>query len=141
MTPVVHPGGAGPYRAIGLRRNADRAAVGIADADRRIVVGRRGTWLEGFQDNALIAGACPHAAPWIDADELDAGRHAERHRRLVRERDLHEIAHDRGRQHAAGRAAAEMARLVIAEINADHEIGREADEPGVLLVAGGAGPA
>jgi len=32
-----------------------------------------------------------------------------------------------------------MARLVVAEIDADHEIGGEADEPGVLLVVGGAG--
>ena len=40
---------------------------------------------------------------------------------------------------AAGRAAPEMARLVVADVDADREVGREADEPGVLLVVGGAG--
>ena len=32
-----------------------------------------------------------------------------------------------------------MARLVVAEIDADREIGREADEPDILFVVGGAG--
>ena len=40
---------------------------------------------------------------------------------------------------AAGFLAAEAARLVEADIDADGEIGREADEPGVLAVVGGAG--
>ena len=40
---------------------------------------------------------------------------------------------------AAGRASAEMARLVVADIDADRDVGREADEPDVLLVVGGAG--
>ena len=54
-------------------------------------------------------------------------------------RDLEEVLDDRRRELAAGAAAAEVARLVVADIDADHHLGREADEPGILLVVGGAG--
>src|SRR4051812_22023328 len=40
---------------------------------------------------------------------------------------------------ATGRALAEVARLVVADIDADGDVRREADEPGVLFVVGGAG--
>src|SRR5690349_24408876 len=40
---------------------------------------------------------------------------------------------------AALRGAAKAPRLVIAEIETDHEIRRKADEPDVFLVRGGAG--
>ncbi len=43
------------------------------------------------------------------------------------------------REAAAGTAAAKRRRLVEAHVEAGHEVGREADEPGVLLVVGGAG--
>src|SRR5271169_161481 len=39
---------------------------------------------------------------------------------------------------AAGRTATEMARLVVAHIDADHDVRRVADEPGVLFVISGA---
>src|SRR5262249_23331166 len=120
---LVQAAGAGADRAIGLGRNSKRAPVWVAHADHCIVVGRRGARLEGFQDHPLIARSCAHAALGINADELDAGRHAERYSRFVGKRDLHEITHDRGRQHTAGSATAEVARLVVAEIDADHEIG------------------
>ena len=38
----------------------------------------------------------------------------------------------------AGRPASEVAWLVVANVAADHEIRRKADEPGILLVVGGA---
>src|SRR5260370_9426200 len=40
---------------------------------------------------------------------------------------------------ASGGVAAEVARLVVAHVDADGEVGREAEEPDVLLVVGGAG--
>src|SRR6476469_8346328 len=57
----------------------------------------------------------------------------------VGKRDLEKLLHDRRRHMAAGLAATERLRLVVADIDADHEVGREADEPGVLVVAGCAG--
>ena len=52
---------------------------------------------------------------------------------------LHELLEDRRREAAAGRALAQRLRLVEADIEADDEVRREADEPGVLLVVGRAG--
>jgi len=67
------------------------------------------------------------------------GGHAERHCGLVGQRRLEEILGDRRRQVAAGGVAAEMARLVVAHVNTDHEIGREAMNQASFLVIGGAG--
>src|SRR6185503_20114680 len=53
--------------------------------------------------------------------------------------ELHEILDDRSGGMAALRGPAEAARLAIAKIETDDEIGRKADEPDVLAVAGGAG--
>ena len=49
------------------------------------------------------------------------------------------LGRDRRRELAAGRMRAHRPRLVEADIDADCEIGRVADEPGVALVIGGAG--
>ena len=43
-----------------------------------VIVRRRGARLEGFEDRAALARAGAHAALGVDADQLDAGRHAER---------------------------------------------------------------
>src|SRR5207244_12974753 len=66
----------------------------------------------------------------LDANKLDAGGHLEGNRGLVGERELQEILGDRRGQMTAGHAAAEIARLVETDIDADHEVRREADEPG-----------
>src|SRR6185369_13577738 len=75
----------------------------------------------------------------VDADEADAGRDAEGGRRLVLERRRHEIAEDRPGVVGPFLALAEGARLVEADEDAGDEVGREAHEPVVLVVAGGAG--
>src|SRR5262249_20310359 len=86
---------------------------------------------------AARAGA--QAAVEVDADELNAGGRRERHTGLVGERGLEEVTDHRRRGMAAGRVAPERARLVVAEIDADREVGCEADEPSVLGLVGGAG--
>ena len=90
------------------------AARGCLGADDRVAVGRRGAGLERFEDDVRVARAGAHAALGVDADELDARRHAERNRRLVGERHLQEIAHDRRGEMAAGGEPPDMARLVVA---------------------------
>src|SRR3954469_15439726 len=104
-------------------------AVRIGHADDRVVVRWRGARLEGFQ-KAATARTGAHAALGVDADELDAGGHLEGNRGLVGEGELQEILGDRRGQMTTGHAAAEIARLVEADIDSDHEVRREADEPG-----------
>ena len=101
----VQPAGAGAHDgAVGVRRSpASRSAVGIGNADDRVIVRRRGARLEGFQDGpAAFAGPARMPVLEIDPDQLDAGRHPERNRRLVGERKLQEIAGDRRGEMAAG---------------------------------------
>src|SRR5258708_30100970 len=128
---------AAAYGAIRLR--ADANGLGAAHGGDCVVFGRSGSGLEGFQYDARGSGPGALTGLDVDADELDAGRHAERHCRLVGQRRLEEILGDRRREVAAGSVAAEMARLVVAHVNTDYEVGREADEPGILFVGGGAG--
>src|SRR5260221_13531863 len=64
--------------AVGIGRHRQRSAIGIGDADHRIIIRWRGAWLEGLEDRAArIARPGAHAGLGIDADQLDAGRHAE----------------------------------------------------------------
>ena len=86
-------GGARQYRPPVPDRTARSASGDYAHLaasrlrpDDRIIVGRRGAGLEGFEDDARHRRAGAHAGLRIDADELDAGRHAERNGRLVGER-------------------------------------------------------
>src|SRR5437588_12236721 len=65
-------GAARPHRALGLGRDAERSPIIIAHADHGVVVGRRGTRLECFENHPLVAGSGAHAGLGIDADELDA---------------------------------------------------------------------
>src|SRR6185437_11591413 len=112
----------------------------IRHADHGIIVGRRGARFEGLEDSlAGIARTSAHAGLGIDANQLDAGGNTERSGRLVGERDFHEIARDRRSQMPASRGAPEIARLVVTYIDSDDEVRRKSDEPGVLLVVGGAG--
>src|SRR5690606_34918526 len=94
-------------------------ALFIRLANHGIAVGRLRAGLEGFEDHALVARLGAEARLGIDADQLDAGRHAERLRRLIGERGLEKIADDRSRVLAAGDTAAERARPIVTEIDAD----------------------
>src|SRR5689334_375454 len=59
---------------------AAAAAVCVGNADNRIVVRWRGTRLEGLEDGTrALARGRTHAAARVDADQLDACRHTERH--------------------------------------------------------------
>src|SRR3974390_1179199 len=140
---LIQPAGSRAHCAVGVRTDAEEPGlmplIAIAIANYRIVVGRRGAGFEGFQNNPLATRPGALSGPKVDADQLDARRHAEGHRRFFGERDLHKILHDRRRQVGAGRAAREVTRLVVAHIDADHDVGRKPDEPGVPLVVGGAG--
>src|SRR5208282_4308191 len=98
-----------------------------------------GAGLEGFEDHVGVARGGAHAGFGVDADELDAGRHAERDRRLVGERDFEEIADHRRREVTTGRQPRDVARLVVTHVDATDDVGREADEPDILLFVGGAG--
>src|SRR5258708_1429418 len=122
-----------------IRLWADANGLGAAHGGDCVVFGRSGSGLEGFQDDAGGSGPSALAGLGVDADQRDAGGPADRHCRLVGQRRLEEILGDRRREVAAGSVAAEMARLVVAHVNTDYEVGREADEPGILFVVGGAG--
>src|SRR5213080_1432381 len=88
----------------------EQAAIRIGNADDRIIIRRRGTRLEGFQNGpAALARAGPHAAHLIDPDQLDPGRDLERDSRLVDERKLQEVAGDWRGKMAACRTLAEIA--------------------------------
>src|SRR5260370_23598761 len=132
---LMGPASAGTEQAairIGWRQ---RAAVGIGNADHRVIIRRRGTRLEGFQDGpAALARTGPHAAHLIDADQLDPGRHLERDSRLVDERKLQKIPGDRRGKMTACRTLAEISRLVVAHIDARDTVPAEADGPGALLI-------
>src|SRR5690349_5659835 len=65
-------------------------AVRVGHTDDRVVIRRRGTRLEGFQQ-AATARTGAHAALGVDADELDAGGHLERYSGLVGEREFQKI--------------------------------------------------
>src|SRR5205807_4080485 len=108
-------------------------------ADDDAVVFRFGPRLEGFIDDAAIAGAREPSGRGIDAHEADAGRDAEGRCRLVLERGGHEIAEDRRRVVRALLTLAKAVRIVEPDIDAGDEIGREAHEPVVLIVVRGAG--
>ena len=95
--------------------------------------------LKASRMTRLVARLGALAGRQIDAHQADAGRHAERHIGLVLQRLHHEVAEDRRDDGPARRLVAERARLVVADIEADGEIGREADEPGVVAIVGGAG--
>src|SRR6185312_14959587 len=110
----IEPAGSRADGAIGLRRDqAGRTALGLAVADDGIAIGWRRARLEGLENDTAAARPGAQTGLQVDADELEARRHPERHARLVGQRHLQEVAHDRRREMATGRPAGEMARLVI----------------------------
>src|SRR3979490_3019397 len=118
---LIKPAGAWTEQTAIVRRL--RTAVGVGNADHGVIIRRRGTRLEGFEDGpAAIARTGPHSGRLIDADQLDSGRYLERDRRLVGERKLQEVPGDRRGQMSAGRTLAEIARLVIAHVDADDDV-------------------
>src|SRR5215212_7848069 len=108
---------AGTYADGPLRRSRRRSrrVLGLRRLLRlRRHVFRRGlAGLEGFEDRAAALPACAGAGGGIDADQLDAGGHAKRRRRLVLERQLHEVAEHRRSILAGRRRVAEGLRLVV----------------------------
>ncbi len=128
-----HPPG---RRVVGGRRGGGGGAAGRG----HVGVRRGGARLERFEDRAgPFARAGAGAGGEVDADQLDARRHAERRRRLVLQRLLQEVQGDGAREAAAGRPVAQRARLVVADVDAHREVGGEAHEPRILRVVGGAG--
>ncbi len=98
-----------PARAVGSTRSLSAGTAphgccccwppSIVVADDRI--GCRAATVPGLKASSrppARTGRDAHAGLRIDADQLDAGRHAERHRRLVGERHLEEVPDDRRRR-------------------------------------------
>src|SRR5262249_13440154 len=136
----VQPARPGAEHAVGIGRNAERALVALlGNSNDRVIVRRRGAGLEGLEDLPALSAARAHAGARVEPRQLEAGGRAERHGRLVGERGLEEVLDDRRGELTAGRATAEMPRLVEADIAAHREVRRVTDEPGVFLVVGGAG--
>src|SRR6187455_984702 len=120
-SPLVQPAAAD--RTVGFRRNTEerrspaRFATLPVVSDDRIVVGRRRARLEGFENATRGARRDACATLGVDADKLEAGRHAEWHARLVGKRELQEVLHDRRRGVTTRCAARDVARLVVTEID------------------------
>ena len=111
-----------------------RLCVVGCDRAQRILRG-----LERLHDGLGIARARRQTGLQVHADELDAGRSAERNWRLVSKSDLEKFADDRRGDIAARLAMTHGRGIVETHIDADHKVRREADEPAVLLVIGGSG--
>src|SRR5438477_9096699 len=106
---LVKPAGPRAHDVAAIWRNHQRTPVSIGYADNRVIVRRRSTRLEGFQNGpASISRPRAHAALGIDADQLDSCGDPERDRRLVRERELEEVAGDRRRQMTTGGPLAQI---------------------------------
>src|SRR5690606_30531004 len=110
-------------------------AVGRADTVR----GRLGARLERLDDDVAVARLRRQSRLLVDADEPDALRDSERRGGLVFERRRHEVAEDRRRRAGTLLDLAEGPRLIEPDPHAGYEIRREADEPGIEAVVGGAG--
>ncbi len=93
---------------------------------------------EGLENRVggVVAGEL--AGGRIDARVRDAFGNRELANRLVEVRLAHEIDPDRKRGAAAGLALAEIAAHVETEPRAGGDVGREADEPAVAVIVGGA---
>src|SRR5207248_5930685 len=138
---LVKPAGSGTHDIAGIGRDfLWHASILVGNADGGVIIRRHGARLERFQDGAAaLARTGARAALGIDANQPDAGGNLERGRRLVGERELHEIFDDRSGGMASLRRPAQTAGLVVAKIETDDEIRRKADEPDVFSVTGGAG--
>src|SRR5690606_23149865 len=93
---------------------------------------------ERLDDDVPIARCRELAGLLVDTDESDALRNTERGGWLTLERTRHEIAEDRRGDAGALLERTERPRLVEADPDAGHEVGREAHKPGVEAVVCGA---
>src|SRR5262249_31208880 len=129
-------------RSIG-RRTAETVGSNLTTAAKPLVFGNRtGRFLarlECLQDGGFITGCRRPTGLVVDAHELDAGGSSEGNRRNVGQRLSHEVAHDWSREIASCLAMPERAWLIVTDIDPGGQVGREPDEPGVLVVVGGAG--
>src|SRR6185312_1996399 len=114
---------------------APPAAALVSGDDDAVVAVRLGARLEGLEDDVAIARLRRPPRRRVDADEPDAGRDAELDPRLALESGGHEVAEDGRRVARPLLVIAEGPRLVEADIDCGDEIGREADEPIVAVVA------
>src|SRR5438876_1748533 len=121
---LVYAAGTGTQDGpIVVRRHDRLTRIRIVSAEHGIVVGRSSSRLESLEDGcAALAGSGAHAGHGIDPNQLDARWDPERNRRLIGERELHEIPGDRRSGAARLRISAQTAGLVVAHIEADHEI-------------------
>src|SRR5690349_19797084 len=115
------------------------AAALVGETDDRVGIIRLLVRLEGLEHAVGLRALGAHARAQTDAHEFDARWNAEGHRLLVGERHFHELTEDRGGDVTTGHALAHRPRRVVADEHADHQVRRIADEPGVLLLVGGAG--
>src|SRR5690606_32034636 len=97
------------------------------------------TRLESFHDHIRIALIGTHTGLAVDSDDRHALRHAEIHFRRSGQSLLHEGLEHRRCETAARIAAAKRCGRIITHEHADYEIGRETNEPGVLLIVGRTG--
>ena len=119
-----------------LLRNKSLLRPSLVGCDRaqRILGG-----LESLHNRLGVARGSRKSGLEVHAHELDAGRRAERNRRLAGKGDLEEIPNHRSRDIATRLAMSHGRGIVETHISADDEVGRKADEPAILLVIGGAG--
>lgn len=133
---LVQPAGAAfEVRAVVFTVDPELTAAN----DLRCHAGWLGTRLESLQNNGAIPCPCQQTGIAVDAHEADAFRGAERNGVGVTNGGLEEISHNRSRDAAAGGAAPHGFGAVKANKDANREICREADEPGILLLVGGSG--
>ena len=98
-----------------------------------------GAGLEGLEDRRARPAAPAARLSGLTRTSRDAGRDAERVRRLVLQRRHHEVAEDRRGEWPPVSLRPSVRGLSKPTIDADREIGREAHEPGVVAVVGRAG--
>src|SRR5262245_17503473 len=141
----IQPASAGADCTVGVGADTEEPSTVAAPGSSvirpftndRVAVRRGRSRLESFENGPLGARAGARSALQIDTDKLDAWRHAEWRCRLVDERDLQKFLHDRRGEMTTSGAPPKMTRLVVAKINSNDYVRREADEPGVLFIVRG----
>ena len=114
------------------------AAVGIGNTDDAVIIRRGGAGLEGFENTPVARAA---RMPDLASTRISLMPAGTRNGTagLSASATFRKSLTIGAARWPPVRALAERARLVVADINADHDVGRKADEPDVLFVVGGAG--